>query len=267
MGWRLALAGLALLSAQVLAQPAPGLVRSLDLRIYEHVREGRCQEAVQLLNQELKSPDAAALLFSGAMYEHGVCVRRNWDRAIGLYVKAAELHSRAARMRLAAGYRDAANGIDIASTLWWAHAGKVPLPAECEVSGYGPSTTPETFVQTLQRWDAARVNACAYVAAVVAGSLSDPYYPDVDGQARAEGVIELRYEPGEGRFQARLLAPENRRLVEERRWRVGDPIVGERSLLGFARDSALKSVARYRDVPPVDPKWTVVFEWHFTLFD
>lgn len=216
------------------------------------VRGGDCPAAIRLLNERLKNLGDRYLVFTGAMYENGVCLKRDWDRAVSYYVRAADMGDVVAQRRLAAGYFDPANGVDLASTLWWAHQASTPGLQQCKVANFSQSMQPEAFVAVRQKWDLPNVRACAYVLSVFGGDPSDPYYPFAAATAEEEGTVRLRYEPGQGRF-------------EERRWRVGEAKDGKSNLLGYVHDAALTAISRYRDVPPVDPAWTVDLEWKFVL--
>lgn len=253
---------LALACSAALAAPTSPAAE-VDYDLYFLVRNGKCPEAARVLNEQLKKPHAELLLFTGAMYENGACLKRDWGRAVSYYVRASELGSKAARMRLAAGYYDPINGVDLASALWWAHQGAAPMPKSCWVTGFSPTMEPTSFVDAIQKWPAGMASACAYVAAVMGGTLSDPYYPGLARVNGEEGIVQLWYQPSEGRFVAQLVESSSARVIEERRWRAGDAADGKTDLLGYAHDTSLQAVRRYREAPTIDPTWTVRFEWNF----
>lgn len=69
-----------------------------------------CQQAVDRLKSGLKNEYPEVFLLAGSMYENGICVRRDWDRAVTFYVQAHDAGEKDGAARIAAGYADPANG-------------------------------------------------------------------------------------------------------------------------------------------------------------
>jgi len=234
------------------ADPAP------DARVL--VRQGRCAEAVKALNDDLKAGDAATQVYAGALFEVGLCVKKDWARAEAFYLKAAEAGSTTARMRLAAGYADAANGADYAASMWWAHVADVPRPPDCVIPRFDRSMDPDLFVKTIQAWGGSRPRACAYVSGVVAGTMAALLDSEAPAGTPAT-VVRMSYEPGEGRFVGRRF--EAGRAVEERRWGVGDTSAESAAPLELLRTVSLAAARRYGPPPGMDPNWRVELEAQF----
>jgi TPR repeat protein len=258
MRGRLAFAGLVLAASVASAQsadaPAPADVPAM-------VRQGQCASAVRALNEQLKTPTDRLLVFAGAIHEIGACVKRDWPRAESFYLQAARMGSASARLRLAAAYADAANGPDLGASLWWAHEAALPRPEACVVARFSPTMEPEVFVKAIESWGLPRVRACAYVGAVVAGTMADMLDSDAVAAAGPATTVRMSYEPGEGRFVARRMEAE--RSVEERRWRLGDAPDAATDRLGQLRRSALAAARRYAAPSSIDPSWRVDLEWQF----
>ena len=79
-----------------------------------------CRQAVERLKSGLKNEYPEVFLLAGSMYENGICVQRDWDRAVTFYVQAHDAGEKDGAARIAAGYADPANGADVAAALWWA---------------------------------------------------------------------------------------------------------------------------------------------------
>jgi hypothetical protein len=258
MRGRLAFAGLTLATAAVSAQPADA-AGATDVPAL--VRQGQCAAAVRALNEQLKTPTDRLLVFAGAIHEIGACVKRDWSRAESFYLQAARMDSASARLRLTAAYADRSHGPDLGASLWWAHEAAVPRPEACIVPRFSPTMAPEAFVKAIESWGLPRVQACAYVGAVVAGTMADVLDADAAVAAGPATTVRMSYEPGEGRFVARRM--EGERSVEERRWRLGDAPDAAADRLGQLRRSALAAAKRYAAPAGIDPAWRVDLEWQF----
>lgn len=258
MRWRLALAGLSLMAAPVCAQqPAPDAPADVP----SLVRQGQCAVAVRALNEQLKAPTDRLLVFAGAIHEIGACVKKDWSRAESFYLQAARLGSASARLRLTAAYLDPAHGPDLGASLWWAHEAELPRPEVCIVPRFSTTMQPEAFLKAIESWGLPRVRACAYVGAVVAGTMADVLDSDAVAAAGPATTVRMSYEPGEGRFVARRI--EGNRSVEERRWRLGDAPDGATDRLGLLRRSALAATKRHAAPSGIEPAWRVDLEWQF----
>lgn len=126
-----------------------------------------CVGAVRELNQALAGGSAEAMLLGGAMFEQGLCLKPNVDRASRLYVRAADAGALGARSRLAALYASPAGGPDKGAAVWWGLQAGLPLPAACTVDASLRGNA-ERFAQELARWPAGMLDACVYVTGVLA---------------------------------------------------------------------------------------------------
>jgi len=135
-----------------------------------------CVGAVAALNIGLSKGMPEVITLAGAMYEEGLCVKPNWDRAVSLYQRAANAGHPGVAARLAAGYASASGGRDKAAALWWAVRAKTALPTACTPAA--SVDDPDRFVAALQAWPAGRLDACAYTAAVMA---------NIQAEAEGEG--------------------------------------------------------------------------------
>jgi TPR repeat protein len=89
-----------------------------------------CKLAVARLNQGLERRYPDAFLLAGAMFEQGLCVKTEWDRAATMYQRALAVGHGGGQFRLVAGLAE--RGAPVA--LWWAQErDAVMLPDECRV--------------------------------------------------------------------------------------------------------------------------------------
>ncbi|MGX9216870.1 hypothetical protein ACWV27_00450 [Massilia varians] len=154
-----------------------------------------CRQAVDRLKSGLKNEYPEVFLLAGSMYENGICVRRDWDRAVTFYVQAHDAGEKDGAARIAAGYADPANGADVAAALWWAmktppfRSGACGMPKEA-------TADPDRFVAELKTWPQARLAACNYVAGVLSTIAAEVKYPDQAVAHAIGGDVKLRFLPG-----------------------------------------------------------------------
>ena len=126
-----------------------------------------CAGAVRELNTAMAGSSPEAWLLGGAMFEQGLCLKQNVERASRLYLRAAEAGRADARSRLAALYASPTAGPDKGAALWWAQQAALPLPAPCAVAA-DARTDPDRFAAQLSAWPTARLDGCVYAAGVIA---------------------------------------------------------------------------------------------------
>jgi TPR repeat protein len=158
-----------------------------------------CPGAVAALNAGLAKGHADVTVLAGAMFEDGICVRQNWDRALSLYQRAMAAGHPTAAARLAAGSAAPAGGRDKAATLWWATQARTPMPAECAVAP--GSDDPDRFVATLKGWSAERLEACFYVAAVMASVQAEAAQPGLASGFGLAGSANVMFTPAQRRVE------------------------------------------------------------------
>ncbi|VXC32270.1 hypothetical protein [Massilia sp. 9I] len=172
-----------------------------DVRIRIEARN--CGAAVEQLKAGLKAGHPELALLAGSMYEHGICVKANWDNAVTFYVQAHQGGLPEAAERLAAGYADPARGPDAAAALWWSlrgrsgmRSGTCAVPEEVEQD-------PDRFVAELKTWDPSRLAICNYIIGVLWTIAAEVKYP---AQAQAWGLhgdVTLRFLPGLARIEVK----------------------------------------------------------------
>ena len=135
-----------------------------------------CGGAVAALNVGLGKGYPEVVTLAGALYEEGVCVKQNWDRAVSLYQRAANAGHPGVAARLAAGYASAQGGRDKAASVWWAVRAQTALPTVCKPAA--STDDPDRFIAALKAWPAGQLDACAYAAAIMA---------NIQAEAEGEG--------------------------------------------------------------------------------
>lgn len=167
--------------------------------VLDAIQKRDCPGAVAGLNAGLAKSYPEIFTLAGALYEEGVCVRQNWQRAEGLYQRAIAVNHPGVMPRLAAGYASAAGGRDHAAALWWAARAKTALPAAC--AGVVPlAGDADKFIAALQAWPATQIQHCAYAAAVMAGVQAEMEQPDFSGAYGMVGTVVMNFVPAQGRI-------------------------------------------------------------------
>jgi hypothetical protein len=158
-----------------------------------------CTAAAAALNAGLAKQHPEVWLLAGAMFEDGLCLKPNWDRAVNFYQRADSAGQPAAALRLAAGYAAPAGGKDLAAALWWATRGKTALPSAC-ASASAMANEPDRFVAALKAWPAGQLEACAYAAAVMATLQGEFAGNDLASSLGLEGRVRIAFVPAEARI-------------------------------------------------------------------
>jgi len=174
-----------------------------ELSVYEirrRIDNRDCEGAIERFKKGLAKGEAEVALMGGSMYEHGVCVRRDWQRAIPLYVRAWEGGQKEGAERLAAGYADPANGADAVAAIWWYWRGRSPILPACGVNGEMP-TDPDRLVAEMGKWPAVQLDYCRYVAGVMATISAEMRYPELAGGFALGGDVSLRFYPATPRVE------------------------------------------------------------------
>ncbi|MCE2917090.1 MAG: hypothetical protein ACOVOT_03200 [Rubrivivax sp.] len=230
--------------------------------VAEAIGKRDCPAAVKLLNAGLAKGSHEILVLAATMYEDGLCLKPNWDRAVGLLQRAHAAGSPLAAPRLAAGYAGPAGGSDKAAALWWALQAKVGLPDACR-SAEALVADADRFVAAIEAWPAGRLDHCAYVAGVMAtvqGQIETGPLASAFGLA---GEVRLVFVPATGSFEiGNSLAP-----AASKQGRVDDASAqqAKRSeLLALVRQTTERAVGRYKRPEGLDAswvaRWTVEFK-------
>ena len=159
-----------------------------------------CQTAVKRLKSGLENAYPEMSLLAGSMYENGICVKRDWPRAVTFYAQAHSAGEADGAARLAAGYADPANGPDVAAARWW--AGKTPGFRQpwCAVSREA-AADPDRFVAELGAWPKERLAFCNYVAGVLSTLAAEVKYPELAYRHSVGGDVTLRFLVGVPRIE------------------------------------------------------------------
>ncbi|QOY94424.1 hypothetical protein IM543_00385 [Massilia sp. UMI-21] len=159
-----------------------------------------CGQAVDRLKSGLKNGYPEVVLLAGSMYENGICVKRDWARAVSFYAQAHGAGEKEGAARIAAGYADPASGHDVAAALWWAWQTPGFRLNWCAVP-QDARADPDRFVAALQAWPAARLAACNYVAGVLSTIAAEVKYPELAAAHGIGGDVTLRFLAGVPRIE------------------------------------------------------------------
>jgi hypothetical protein len=183
---------LVLAGSSAVAQP---FGTNVVARATERVNAGDCAGAVAVLKTGLADNTPGAALLAGTMYERGICLKQDWDSAVGNYVIAHDRGEAAAAYRLAAGYAAPLGGPDPAAALWWIGQSDIKtLRQPCQVPE-SERADPDRFVAALQKWTPARIAECNYVAGVFATVASAVKLSKELALARQESQLMVRFRP------------------------------------------------------------------------
>jgi hypothetical protein len=225
--------------------------------VVEAIARRDCAQAASQLNAGLAKAHAELMLLAGAMYEDGVCLKPNWERALSFYEKAAAAGRPEAVARIAAGYAAPAGGRDAAASLWWALKAKTAMPAPCAQVG-GLVDDPDRFVAALKGWPAGQLGACVYAAAVMATIQGEVAAPDTAAAYGQQGKVRFSFVPEQGRIDiveelsaaplpSGVLADASRRESEQR--------AAKAALSTRLRQVADRALKRYDRPAGIDPSW------------
>lgn len=186
-----------LATLSVSAHAAPESTRA----VIKAIEARDCAGAVRELNTALATASPEALMLGGAMFEQGLCLKPNLERAARLYTKAAEAGAPSARSRLAALYASPAAGPDRGAAMWWAMQVNLPLPAACLVDTES-RTDADKFAKALGAWPASQLDACVHVTGVMA--LLDAEF--VSKPASEGGAMAVDFRPATSGFEVKVSA-------------------------------------------------------------
>ncbi len=223
-----------------------------------------CERAVSRLNEGLARKYTGIYLLAGAMYQEGLCLRPNPERAARLYQRAWEGGHRSGLYRLVALY--ALPGRDAAAALWWAATeGFNILPGACRVSET-VRQQPEAFVAALRGWPAEQLAACTYAAGVTAAVFGDAEYPGRAAALGLAGRVHGSFAPAAPRIEWTVAESETKPLQGV----VSADKVGDQNskfmrdeLRRYLTDIGERALRRYPHPEGLDPAWKQ--EWDFVF--
>lgn len=263
-----ALIGLLMAAGAIAAERAEpsAQTRQAMSRVVEAIESKDCAQAVQLLNNGLAEKSASMYLLAGTLYEEGLCLKANWDRALQMYLRAMEAGHPGGQFKLVSGY--AHRHRDPAAALWWAHREPVlKLPADCRVAAPA-AADPDAFVQALQAWPAGRLAACTYTAGVLATVAADAIYPvDALGYGLT-GQVDMHFVPAAGRIEWKTLDVDEVALIgvvsgATLRERITPR--AQRSLQTYLEGAGERALQRYPRPTDIDPSWQVKVHYVFKI--
>ncbi len=167
--------------------------------VVRHLRANECPAAVERLNDGLKAENPELAMMAGTMFDIGICVAKDWDKAVGFYVRASDAGIKEGAYRLAAGFAARQHGPDTAAALWW--AARAGLQADGCTGKLPKMDDPERFVEELKRWPAHELAVCNFVVGSIAFILADARYPLGGVKTEISGRAEITYRPAANSFR------------------------------------------------------------------
>lgn len=193
-----------MLSSSALAEPSIYGQRTVE-EITNRIRVKDCAGAVDDLKTALKKDFAEVAMLAGGMYDNGICVKRDWERAVPFYIQAWQGGIKGGADRLAAGYADPANGPDVAAALWWASRNRIGSRTLYGIKGCAVRKTAaddmDRFVAELRTWRQSRLQACNYMVGVMSTLEGEVKYPSMAYIYRVGGDVRIRFLPGLARIE------------------------------------------------------------------
>jgi hypothetical protein len=233
--------------------------------------DGMCTSAVAAVKSGLAAKKPYIMLLAGNMYEEGLCVKPDWDKAAGLYMRAQEAGQRYALERLAAGY--ARPGRDNGMAIWW--IAKSPsrggYPARC-IPAADPVNDPDGFNAGLEKMPPATFKSCVYLIGVVNELLAQMRYPRLALRYSVSGSFKMAFVPANGSIDwtvDKLDVDENspgafyRDLASDD---LDDPRKIKSSLIDYLKGKSKFALARYpRPEGDFAPDYVYAFTYFFAI--
>ncbi len=240
--------------------------------IADRIAAKDCSGAVEDLKAGLKRGFDEVTLLAGSMYDNGVCVRRDWSRAVTFYVRAWEGGVQEAADRLAAGYASPENGADVAAALWWANRGRGKAGQAYGIEGctVGAAAVDDAdrLVEELKSWAPARLTTCNYLIGVMSTLSAEVRYPALAQRYGVGGSVVLRLLPGLPRIEIdksnlREFEPLSREQGDMTRGRAAKTIAGFEKTIGEVAERALR---RYPNPGGIAADTAMSFEYVFEMY-
>lgn len=183
----------ALVSFALPAAATPGAAAAS--KVLSRIEARDCAGAAILLREGLAQDYPKVDLLAGSMFEDGVCVKADWDRAVRFYSKAFAGGEKEAMYRLIAGFAAPEHGPDMAAALWWANRPKDEFSFKvCKVSELNRND-PDRFVEEVRAFPPARLATCNYLIGVLAAMSGEIRRPDIARMFSISGYVSVRFEP------------------------------------------------------------------------
>ena len=261
------LAGLGGAGARAAERPEPTQAELDAIEgIYSAIRHQDCKLVATRLNDGLRTDYAGLFLLAGSLFEDGVCLKANWDKAQAMYQRAAALGHQGGRYRLIAGL--AHGGRDPAAAVWWSQERQaVNLPGPCKVAEWVHQDA-EAYVATLRAWPDGQLAACAYVAGVAAMIAGDAEYPVAATRSGLAGTIEMVFLPSQGRVDWRTVEAANNEpvgFVAEAELRDRASRKSRDALRVEMQRVSDLALARFARPPGIDAEWVLKTQYVFSV--
>lgn len=234
-----------------------------DVRV--DIERGDCGSAVSTLDKGLKAHYPEVQLLAGSLYENGVCLKPNWDRAVNFYSLAYKNGKKEGAYRLAAGFAAPQNGPDVASALWWSSRVNPGLDA-CVPSGAARDDA-DKFLADVKTWSDARIGTCNYIVGVFSTIMAEVRYPAQASHWAVGGKVTVTFRPATAGIQLTLNGTEKYLLTGvysgDRLWEENDKQIGSAFVKNVraVADRALKRYPKPDGIPADTPDATLIIDF------
>jgi hypothetical protein len=208
----------------------------------ERLRANDCDGAIKALNTGLQAGYPEAALLAGTMFEAGLCMNKDWNKAIGLYTQAYDGGMREGALRLAAGFAANANGPDTAAALWWAKRAR--LDADYCTARLPDTEDPDRFVEALRGWPAQDLAACNYVVGEMSFISAEVRYPMAGITREIGGRTDVIFTPAHRHFKSQSR---------------GATRPAQKGIAAVVERAISHAGVRYSQPQGMSPEWTVGF--------
>lgn len=228
--------------------------------VHAFLEHKNCPGAIKALNKGVADNQRAVLLLAGSMFEQGICVKQDWDRAAHFYQRAHEAGSKNAMPRLISGYAEKSR--DPGAALWWMAKTRMRLPAAC-TSAYHLVDDPDAFVAALNAWPAGRIDACVYTGGVLQRLIGEIEFPTAGANAGVSGDADLVFVPSTGTLT--WTAGSTDRIQVTRRVEHGEneSVVFKDAFLTYVRSIGDRTLSQFKKPDGIDPTWNLDMKFSF----
>ncbi|UUZ47674.1 hypothetical protein LP420_31620 [Massilia sp. B-10] len=188
------------------------------------------------------------------MFETGLCVKENWDRAVYFYQLADKAGHKAAIHRLAAT-ACCCFYCDNALALWWAAQRTSDLPRDC-IPAADPEQDPDGFAAALTRMPVGEFKACVYMTGVYSAIMGETEFPAAAARNGMFGDVMMAFALGLGTIdwtQDNVGQAMSEGVVDGNKANTESRRKLENSLLNYMRSVGTRTLARYSKPEGIDP--------------
>jgi hypothetical protein len=221
-------------------------------RVERLIADGNCPAAVNAIKAGVAAKKPYIMQLAGNMFEEGLCVKQDWDKAVGLYMRAEEAGHRYAIGRLIAGY--ARPGRDNGMALYWAARSprRGQYPGHC-IPRADPVSDPDGFNAELEKMPPVAFQSCVYFAGIVNEIYSQVRYPRMALLSGVSGQYTMHFVPAAGtvtwtidEFEMNENLGASRNLADEG---LNNPRTIKNSLLTYLQGKGNFALGRYTRPP------------------